>query len=70
MYSLAYKTCVQVLKQMKAEGYVRSLAFDPEGTFLAALMADGTLAIWGVKDGRVELRKRMGPRVGYAVQVS
>jgi hypothetical protein len=52
-----------VLKQHKWEGYVRSVAFDPEGTFVAAVQADGCLLVMDWAANKV-VKKHVAPRVG------
>ena len=37
---------------------MRGLAWDPEGAYLAAAQADGTLLIWDTSSGKQEARKR------------
>jgi hypothetical protein len=46
---------------------VRSLAWDPEGTFLAASLAQGTMVVWQLELGQQEMRKRLGPKVRVAM---
>jgi hypothetical protein len=45
---------------------VRSVALDPEGTFLAASLAGGELCVWDVKSGASQLRKVLCPKVDPA----
>jgi len=45
----ATPTVLQILKVLKAEGFVRGLAMDPDGGFLAATTAEGFVALWDAK---------------------
>ncbi len=50
---------------LKPEGFVKGLAFDPEGLFLASSQADGTLIVWDVSAGKSEMRKRLCPKARH-----
>lgn len=57
---------LQVRQKLKNEGYTRGLAMDPDGQYLAAVNADGTVTVWDMKQeptAKQELRKRVGPKV-------
>jgi WD40 repeat protein len=46
------------------QAYTRSLAYDPEGAYLAAVAADGSLAIWDIQTGKQQLlRRKACPKV-------
>mmetsp|Transcript_19337 Transcript_19337/g.40651 ORF Transcript_19337/g.40651 Transcript_19337/m.40651 type:complete len:919 (+) Transcript_19337:83-2839(+) len=52
------KSC-QLEKTLRTAGRsVKSLRWDPEGQFLAAISADGTLQIWNTKSGESVLTRR------------
>jgi WD40 repeat protein len=54
----------QVVKQLRVDAYVRSVAWDPEDKYLAALQADGSLLIWEATNwDKQPRRKRVGPKV-------
>ena len=54
---------VQVMRTFKAEPYTRSLAYDPDGEYVASVSADGSLQIWHIS-GKAELRlPRAAPKV-------
>jgi hypothetical protein len=53
----------QVLRQIRTKGFVRSVSLDPEGSYVAASLADGNLGIWDVNDGSQEMRKHVCPKV-------
>eukprot|EP00798_Chlamydomonas_sp_ICE-L_P012075 gene12075-15186_t len=59
-----------VFQQLKPEGYVRCLAWDPEGTYLAASQVDGFLYIFDVSSEtsskKPEFRKRALPKGDYS----
>ncbi|KAL6760556.1 hypothetical protein V8C86DRAFT_2550734 [Haematococcus lacustris] len=52
-----------VVRQLKCEGYVRGLAWDPAGSFLAAAQGDGSLMVWNAESGKLECRKRLLAKV-------
>lgn len=55
----------RVFRTLRAGPYTRSLAFDPEGSYLASVNADGTLNVWSLESGKQELqRKKACPKVG------
>jgi WD40 repeat protein len=67
---------LQVRCTLRTEGYVRGLALDPDGKFVAAANADGTLLLWGLNEGAAgasasshsysqELKKKWAPKVGH-----
>lgn len=43
----------QVLRTLKAGPYSRALAYDPEGTYVASLSANGHLQVWELDNGKV-----------------
>lgn len=45
------------------QAYTRCLAYDPEGTYLASVNADGTLNVWEIDSKRQLLRKKACPKV-------
>lgn len=54
---------VQVLRTFKAGPYTRSLAYDPDGEYVASVSADGSLQLWHI-GGKAELRlSRAAPKV-------
>ncbi|KAJ9532938.1 hypothetical protein QJQ45_018035 [Haematococcus lacustris] len=55
-----------VVRQLKCEGYVRGLAWDPAGSFLAAAQGDGSLMVWNTESGKLECRKRLLAKAGEA----
>ncbi|KAJ9533671.1 hypothetical protein QJQ45_026736, partial [Haematococcus lacustris] len=55
-----------VVRQLKCEGYVRGLAWDPAGSFLAAAQGDGSLMVWNAESGKLECRKRLLAKAGGA----
>ncbi|KIY99401.1 chromosome transmission fidelity protein 4 [Monoraphidium neglectum] len=56
----------KVLRQIRTKGFVRSVSLDPEGSYVAASLADGNLGIWDVNDGSQEMRKHVCPKVDTA----
>jgi chromosome transmission fidelity protein 4 len=42
----------KVFRTLKAQPYTRSIAYDPESTYLAAASADGALNIWEIGTGK------------------
>jgi chromosome transmission fidelity protein 4 len=56
-------TSAKVFRTLKSSPYTRALSIDPEGQFLAATTADGTLSVWNIVSGKAELAaKRACPR--------
>ena len=52
------KSC-KVLRTLRTAGRsIKSIRWDPEGAFVAAVSADGTLQIWKAESGEVALTKR------------
>jgi WD40 repeat protein len=54
------------------QAYTRSLAYDPEGKYLASANADGGLCMWEIESGKQQLhRKKACPKVrgGHHVTV-
>ena len=52
-----------MLRTFKAGPYTRSLAYDPDGEYIAAVTADGTLHVWHIS-GKAELRlPKAAPKV-------
>ena len=50
-----------------AQAYTRSLAYDPEGAYLAAVSGDGTLSVWEIEGGKQQLcRRKACPKVRQA----
>ncbi len=44
--------------------YTRSMAYDPEGAYLASVNADGTLNVWEIESGKQLLcRRKACPKV-------
>lgn len=55
----------RVLRVLPSPAYTRGLAYDAEGTYVAAASADGTLSIWDMSNGKQAVQlKRAGPKVG------
>lgn len=56
---------MQIKVRVRNEGFTRGIALDPEGQYLAAANADGTVSVWDIKQEKPkqELRKRLGPKV-------
>ena len=48
----------KVFRSLRSEPYVRGLAYDPEGEYLAATTADGTLTVWNMTSGKAEVKKK------------
>ena len=47
------------------QAYTRSIAYDPEGAYLATVNADGSLNVWDLASGKQQLcRKKACPKVG------
>eukprot|EP00879_Flechtneria_rotunda_P026773 GHRR01028597.1.p1 GENE.GHRR01028597.1~~GHRR01028597.1.p1 ORF type:complete len:442 (+),score=134.31 GHRR01028597.1:154-1479(+) len=55
----------KVLRTVRADGYVRGLALDPEGTYIAAANADGNVLVWDMKTGEQELKKRLATKLDH-----
>jgi WD40 repeat protein len=53
----------KVFRQIATNGYVRSVSLDPEGAYVAAALADGTVGVWDVATGAQEARKSVGNKV-------
>lgn len=54
---------LRALRTLGSDAYTRGLAYDPEGEYVAALAASGTLTIYGAESGKVVLaRKAIGPK--------
>lgn len=53
----------QVFRQVRADGYIRSVSLDPEGAYVAASLADGSIGIWDITSGKQEFRKKLAPKV-------
>lgn len=56
----------QVSRQLRCEGYVRGLAWDPEGTYVAAAQGDGLLLVFDASTGKAESKKRVVRKVRTA----
>lgn len=55
---------LKVLRTLRGAAYIRSVAYDPDLSFLAASTADGLLAVWDMQTGKQLLaRKRAVPKV-------
>jgi chromosome transmission fidelity protein 4 len=48
----------KVFRTLPSDEYTRGLAYDPEGDFIAAISAQGTLTIWNIGTGKNILTKR------------
>lgn len=48
----------KVFRTLRSEPYTRGLAYDPEGEYLAATGADGSLTVWNVGTGKAEIVKK------------
>lgn len=48
----------KVFRTLPSDEYTRGLAYDPEGEFIAAISAQGTLTIWNIGTGKNILTKR------------
>lgn len=60
---LTTESC-KVLRVLESDPYIRGLAFDPEGIYLAAVSATGTLTLYNTQSGKVVLsRKSMAAKV-------
>lgn len=60
---MAFWYCLYCLVPLQA--YTRSLAYDPEGEYLASVNADGTLNVWEIQTGKQPLcRRKACPKVG------
>lgn len=57
-------THTQVIRQLRCEGYVRSVAWDPEGVYVAATLAEGSLCVFEASNGKLQARKRVVRKVG------
>lgn len=56
---------LKVLRTLRGAAYIRSVAYDPDLSFLAAATADGLLAVWDMQTGKqLVARKRAVPKVG------
>ncbi|KAI3431740.1 hypothetical protein D9Q98_004782 [Chlorella vulgaris] len=57
----------RVFRQLKSQAYTRSLAYDPEGKYLASANADGGLCMWEIESGKQQLhRKKACPKLDLA----
>lgn len=57
--------CLPPVPCLSSQAYTRSLAYDPEGAYLASVNADGTLNVWQIEDGKSQLcRRKACPKVG------
>lgn len=61
--------CLQLKHKIKNEGFTRGLGLDPEGQYLAAANADGTVSVWDIKQDpvKLDLKKRLGPKVRHNI---
>ncbi len=58
---------MQVIRNMQTKDSVRSLAFDPDGVFVAAVCAGGGLEIFEADTGKPACpRKVVAPKVSHA----
>lgn len=55
---------LKVVRTLRGAAYIRSVAYDPDLSFLAAATADGLLAVWDMQTGKqLVARKRAVPKV-------
>lgn len=55
---------VQVSKTLHSEAYVRALAYDPDGQYLASVTASGLLQVWDLSTGQAAMSlKAAAPKV-------
>jgi len=50
----------RAFRSVVGDGYVCSLAIDPDGRYAAACLRDGSVAVWDAADGKQVARKRVG----------
>lgn len=53
----------KIVRQISTGGFVRSVAVDPEGAYVAATLADGTLGVWDAATGQQEAKRAVGSKV-------
>ena len=53
-----------MVRQIPTSAFVRSVSLDPEGSYVAASMADGNLGVWSLGDGSMEVKRHVCPKVG------
>ncbi|KAI7839202.1 hypothetical protein COHA_007091 [Chlorella ohadii] len=54
----------RVFRQLKSQAYTRSIAYDPEGAYIASVNGDGTLNVWEIEGGKQQLcRRKACPKV-------
>ncbi|KAI8464009.1 MAG: hypothetical protein J3K34DRAFT_526538 [Monoraphidium minutum] len=56
----------KILRQIKTDGYVRSVSVDPEGAYVAASMADGGVMVWDMSTGEQEMKRGVCPKIDTA----
>lgn len=53
------------------QAYTRSIAYDPEGAYIASVNGDGTLNVWEIEGGKQQLcRRKACPKVGVRQPVA
>ena len=54
----------RVFRTLKSQPYTRGLAYDPEGSYVAGVSADGCLSVWEIATGKLEFNaKKVCPKV-------